>query len=141
MFDELEKYKENGSFIFKSEDRLSLVCNAPGKCSGIYLIYAFEKGQVNLIYIGISGRKGTNGEIVHRKDGLRGRFLTGKTNGVLRKIYWPQRMILENIEALNIQWYVTHGKNEQDFPRDLEIKLLNRYRAVYGVLPRWNKNL
>ncbi|MES2455755.1 MAG: hypothetical protein V4594_09455 [Bacteroidota bacterium] len=141
MFDELKKYKENGHFFFKPEDRLSVVCNAPVKCSGIYLIYVLEQGRVNLIYIGISGRKGEDGNIIHRKDGLRGRFLTGKTDGILRKTYWPQRMILENIEALDIYWYVTHGKLNQDFPRELEIELLSKYQSINGRLPRWNKSI
>lgn len=138
MFDELKKYKQQGRFTFKPTDDLSLVCNAPNDCSGIYLIYAVAKNKTTLIYIGISGRKDENGKIKHRKDGLRGRFLTGKTKGVLRRYYWPQKMKEENIDALQIHWYVTHGKLNQDFPRDLEIDLLMKYQAQYGKLPRWN---
>ncbi len=79
MFDELNKYKQHDHFFFKPADRLSEVCNAPNNSSGIYLINALEKGKVNLIYIGISGRRGADEKIVHRKDGLRGRFLTGNS--------------------------------------------------------------
>jgi len=141
MFDELKKYRENGHFIFKPDDKLSAVCNAPKACSGIYLIYALENGKVNLVYIGISGKEGPDGEIKHRKDGLRGRFLSGKTEGVLRKNYWPQKMIEENIEALDIYWYVTHGEFDYDFPRGLEVGLLKNYGAIYGTLPRWNRRI
>jgi hypothetical protein len=141
MFDKLNKYKEHGHFFFRPTDRLAQVCNAPKNCSGIYLIYALEKGKVNLVYIGISGRKGADGQIIHRKDGLRGRFLTGKTNVMLRKIYWPMKMREEKIDALDIYWYVTYGKFNNDFPRELETDLLNKYVSLYGKLPRWNKAL
>ncbi len=139
MFDELNRYKEQGHFFFRPNDRLALVCNAPKNCSGIYLCYALKNGKIDLVYIGISGRKGANGNIIHRKDGLRGRFLTGKTDGILRKIYWPQKMIEENIGVLDIYWYVTHGNHNQDFPRELEMELLNKYKMLYGKLPRWNR--
>ena len=117
------------------------MCNAPSDCSGVYLIYALEFDEVNLIYIGISGRRGTTGEIIHRKGGLRGRFLTGKTDSVLRKIYWPQKMREGNIEALDIYWYVTYGEENSDFPRDIEIELLRNYKKIFNKLPRWNRKM
>ena len=141
MIGELSRYKQNGNFFFKSDDRLSAVCNAPNNSSGIYIIYALENGIDNLIYIGISGRRGSDGAIIHRKDGLRGRFVTGKTDGILRKIYWPKKMQEENIEALHIYWFVTYGEFNHDFPRDLEIELLNKYLLLHGKLPRWNKGI
>jgi hypothetical protein len=98
----------------------------------------FRERGVNLIYIGISGRKGANNSIVHRKDGLGGRFLTGKQFGDLRQITWPRRMLSENIEALDIYWYVTYGEQNKDFPRDIEIELLQKFHSIYGRLPRWN---
>lgn len=141
MFNELEKYREKNHFFFKEGDRLSEVCTAPRNCSGIYLIYAIEKGTVTLIYIGISGRRDSNGDIQHRKDGLRGRFLTGKQFGDRRQITWPIQMKSESIDALDVYWYVTHGKYDKDFPRDIEIKLLQEYFNVFGKLPRWNKEI
>ena len=139
MLSKLNLYKEKGVFSFKSTDNLSAVCNAPKNCSGIYLIYAVIKGKRDLIYIGISGRKSANGIIIHRKDGLRGRFLTGKTDGVLRKIAWPNRMMAQNIQVLEIEWYVTYGVHNQDFPRDLEVLLLTEYQSDQSRLPIWNK--
>ena len=103
MLSKLNLYKEKGIFSFKSTDSLAAVCNAPKNCSGIYLIYALVNGEKELIYIGISGRKSADGKIIHRKDDLRGRFLTGKTDGVLRKIAWPDRMIAQNLKELEIE--------------------------------------
>jgi hypothetical protein len=139
MFDLLEKYKQKGHFQMKASDRLADVCNAPNNCSGLYIIYALEQGKVNLIYIGISGRSGTEGEIIHRKGGIRGRFLSGKQFGDRRSITWPRQMELENIEALDIYWYITHGEADQDLPARIEATLLRDYFAIYGQLPRWNK--
>jgi len=139
MFDELNKYKTNGHFFFNPTDNLAAVCNAPGNCSGIYFIYALEKGKVNLIYIGISGRKGADGNIMHRKGGIRGRFLTGKQFGDRRSKTWPAKMKEENIEALDIYWWITYDGKVKDFPRDVEEQLLKKYHATFGELPRWNK--
>ncbi|SRR5260221_12002357 len=61
---ELKKYKETGHFLFKTSDNLSHVWNAPKECSGKYLIYALEKGQVLLsnLYasVGVSSTNRTN---------------------------------------------------------------------------------
>ena len=139
MFDELSRYKKTGHFLLKPTDNLASVCNAPKSCSGLYIVYALEKGKVNLIYIGISGRKGPDGKIKHRQDGLRGRFVTGKQFGGLRKVTWCKQMELENIEALNVYWYVTYDEVYSDFPKKLEEDLLEKFEVFHGNLPRWNK--
>jgi hypothetical protein len=141
MLEELNKYNQKGNFKFTPLDKLSTVCTAPNNCSGIYLIYALTKGNRELIYIGISGRKGIDGKIIHRKDGLRDRFLTGKQFGDRRQISWVNQMNSENIEALDIYWYATYGDLNNDFPRDLEIRLLSKYRDKHGFLPRWNNEI
>jgi hypothetical protein len=140
MFDELKKYEKKGKFVFKANETLAKVCNAPGDCSGIYLIYELKKREVNLIYIGISGRKSVDGLIIHRKGGLRGRFLSGKQFGDRRSRTWPEKMREEGIEALHIHWWITHDDiSVKDFPRDIEEKILRLYFNLYGSLPRWNK--
>ncbi len=50
-------------------------------------------------------------------------------------------MRLENIDALDIYWYVTHGIYNEDFPREIKITLLNKYLSIHGRLPRWNKEI
>ncbi len=138
MFAELNKYKANGHFFFNANDSLSVVCNALSNCSGIYCIYALEKGKVNLIYIGISGRRGVDGNIIHRKGGLRGCFLTGKQFGDRRSKTWPAKMLQENIDALDIYWWITFDGKTKDFPKEVEELLLRNHHAVFGKLPRWN---
>lgn len=140
MFRILEKYKEKGQFDFKETDRLSFKCNAPrGNNSGIYIIYAEEIDIENLIYIGISGREGKSGEIIHRRDGLGGRIVNGKQFGNGRRRSWPRKMYEDNINALKIKWFVTYGAHDHDFPRPLERSFLDILESKNGNLPLWNR--
>lgn len=80
MFDILEKYKEQGHFFFQQTDQLSNVCNMPNASSGVYVIYALERGRVNLVYIG--------------------RFLSGKQFDDLTVISWVKQMQLKTLKRL-----------------------------------------
>lgn len=143
MFDELKSYKNKGHFIFRSDEKLSEICNAPTDKGGVYLVYALAKAGINLIYIGSSGKKDANGEIEVRKTGLGGlkdRLVNGHQFGkVPRKNSWPVQMLIEDIDALDVYWYVTHDEKINDCPRVIGKTLLDLYRNVYGGLPGWNK--
>ncbi|MFD2518247.1 hypothetical protein [Salinimicrobium flavum] len=141
MFKFLEKFQEKDQFQFNAKDRLSQVCNAPNHSSGIYLVYAEEVSIKNLIYIGISGREGQNGEIIHRQDGIGGRIIKGKQFKEARRRSWPQKMEEDGIEKLHVHWYITHGKYDQRIPREIERKLLLVLQAYRGSLPIWNKQV
>lgn len=145
MFDELTKYKQNDHFFFKSGDSLRQVCNAPTDKSGIYVVYALKNGKIELIYIGRSGKIGKDGSMFIRKTGLGGikdRIVNGHQFGKTpRRISWQRQIEFENIEALDVYWYVTHNVKFSDCPRILENKLLNIHFQIYGRLPRWNNEL
>lgn len=141
MFEELERYKEKDIFEFKEGDSLSRVCNAPRHSSGIYLIYAEEIKDKNLIYIGISGREGANGEIIHRKDGIGGRIVNGKQFGDGRRRAWAKKMKEDGIKTIVVKWCITYGSNSNDFPRPIERNLLVSFEKKYGRLPSWNNEL
>lgn len=141
MFKYLEKYKQKGVFEYSPSDNLSNCCNTPRHSSGIYLIFANQLELDALIYIGISGREGSHGEIIHRKDGLGGRILTGKQFGEARRNSWAKRMNEDGFKKIIVMWYVTYGEFNQDFPRTLEDKILNILNHHYGKLPLWNKKL
>lgn len=141
MFTYLEKFKEKGQFEYCPTDRLSQVCNAPNHSSGIYLISKNEIELNNLIYIGISGREGSNGEIIHRKDGIGGRIIKGKQFGEPRRKSWARKMAEENIEKLHVQWFITYGRFNEQYPRQIEQKLLTILLDQKGCLPIWNKQI
>ena len=143
MFDELNKYKQNDHFFFKRTDSLRQVCNAPTDKSGVYIVYALKKGRVELTYIGRSGKVQEDGTIFIRQAGLGGikdRIVNGHQFGKFpRRISWPSQMTKENIEALDIYWYVTHNDKYIDCPSILEKQLLKKHSDIHGRRPRWNK--
>lgn len=139
MLEVLEKYKEKGEFSLGLNDNLNNQCNAPKDSSGIYLVFA-KKVQLNhLIYIGISGRKSNDNEIIHRSDGIRGRIIKGIQFGESRRNSWQKQMKLKGLNRIYIKWYVTHGKFNDDFPREIEHNLLTKFHELSGLLPLWNK--
>lgn len=138
MLKELENFKEKGSFTFSAEDDLFKKCNAPKDGSGIYLIFADDDDEDNLLYIGISGSKGEDGEIVHEKDGIYGTLVNGKQFGLDRKLSWPLKMLKDEIELIVIKWYVTYGKHDNRFPRPIEEAYLILHQQDNFELPPWN---
>lgn len=145
VFDELSKYKQSNHFFFTQKDSLREVCNAPNNKSGLYTVYALKNGKVELIYIGRSGKVDKNGAIFIRKAGLGGikdRIVNGHQFGKIpRRISWLNQMQKENIEALDVYWYITHDETFSDCPRILENKLLQKHLSVFGRLPKWNNEL
>jgi len=143
MFDELTKYSNSGHFFFKKTDKLSAVCNAPFNKSGVYLVYGLAKSRIELIYIGRSGKRGGNSLISIRKAGLGGikdRIVNGHQFGKSpRRISWPDQISKEDIEALDVYWYITHDNGDDDCPSVIEKMLLQKHLDIFGRLPRWNK--
>lgn len=145
MFDDLKKYEQQGHFFFKYQDQLKDVCNAPTDKSGIYIVYALNNVKIELIYIGRSGKLGSDSAIFIRKAGLGGikdRIVNGHQFGKIpRRISWINQMRKEGIEVIDIYWCATHNEEYSDCPRVLENKLLQNYINIYGRLPKWNKAL
>ena len=128
----LKKYKESGKFIFRPEENLTSVCNAPTNKAGIYLIYAIKKGEPKLVYIGQSGRVKKDGELFIRQDGIKGRIVRGKRNGRPRKEFWLEEIYNQDLEALEFNWFVTHNEVYVDCPFELEKKLIKIHRPIWN---------
>lgn len=139
MFDELSKYKQCDHFFFTRVDNLAQVCNAPTDKSGVYIVYALKNGRIELVYIGRSGEVRNDGTLFVRQDGIKGRIVNGKQFGNPRRNSWPQRMAEENIEALDVYWYVTHNDKYVDCPVVLEKRLLQNHFEIHGRRPSWNR--
>lgn len=141
MFSELNKYKHSDHFFFKYHQNLAEVCNAPRDKSGVYIIYKLAGGKVEMVYIGASGMKKEDGTLKTRTAGLGGlkdRLVNGKQFGDRRRITFPQIMQTQNIDGLDIYWYVTYDDHHKDFPTEIERMLLEKFRGIYGRLPEWN---
>ena len=147
MLDQLNRYSINGHFIFKKDEVLAQLCTAPDAksgifISGVYIVYALSKQKIEIVYIGRSGKKDKEGNIQNRKagcGGIRDRIINGKDSKIPRKISWPYKMQYENIDALDIHWYVTHDAKYKDCPDKIEKELLMKFREIYKKCPRWNR--
>lgn len=135
----LDDYVIKGEFKLYTTDVLSRVCNIPivTEYSGVYLFY---DDLDRLIYVGISGRQNADGNFVHRKNGLRGRFLTGKQFGDARRKTLPIEMRKDRIKFLKIKWYITYCWDCMDVPRVIEKKIIEAFKIENnGSRPMWNK--
>ena len=137
MFDELRKYKNNGHFFYESGNSLRDVSKDVPDLPGVYYIIRLAGGRVELVYIGKSGSIEQNG--LFKKQGLRGR-LNNKQNGIKRQDYFEKKFREENIDALDIYWFVTFDKTIRDLPGYVEGLIMQIYFEVHGSLPAWNNS-
>lgn len=136
MFDETRKYKNNGHFFFKKGDRLTEVSKNVPELPGVYYVIRLAKGRVELVYIGKSGT-------ITRSEQFKDQLLRGRINnkqdGMKCQDFFDKKMIEENIDGLDIYWFVTMDKSNNDFPGYVEGLLIQRFFEVQGRLPLWNK--
>jgi hypothetical protein len=136
MFDKLDKYKNKGHFFFQKGDALREVSKGIPNLPGVYCIYRLCGGKVDLVYIGKSGTMLSNGKF---KDQLLNKRLNNKQDGMYRQQFFEQKLVEEGNDALDIYWYVTFDKDNQDIPSYVEGILLQRYFKIHRRLPEWNK--
>ena len=136
MFDETKKYKDSGHFFFKNGDNLLTASKDVPELPGVYYIIKLARGNFNLVYIGKSGTINQSGAF---KDQLLKGRINNKHDGMKRQSYFEQKIIEENIEALDISWFVTMNKKHNDLPGYVEGLIMQRYFEVHGTLPPWNK--
>jgi hypothetical protein len=137
MFDEIKKYKNNGHFFFKKGDNLKQVTKDVPALPGIYYIVRLAKGRIELVYIGKSGTIQQNGQF--KDQGLQGR-LNNKQEGIKRQDYFESQILRENIDALDIYWFVTFDTKNRDLPGFVEGLLIQRFFEINGRLPHWYKD-
>lgn len=136
MFDELNKYSNNGHFNFKLGDSLQIVSNKVPNLPGVYYIIGTVKDIFELVYIGKSGTMQQNGKF--KKQLLRTR-INNNHGKISRENYFLEKMESEKIVQLRIYWFVTYDENHKDLPASVEAELLQKYFNQHQVLPLWNK--
>ncbi|HWS60507.1 MAG TPA: hypothetical protein VN182_06225 [Flavobacterium sp.] len=139
MYKELKKIKIKNQFTFSAEDSLEEVCNAPESGSGIFLVYAIDGEEKELIMVGSTGTIQNDGTLKSKNGGLFDKIVNGhqfaKTG---RKYSWPAQMKLENIARLEVYWYETFNEKNKVIPTFLEGQILQNFLDENGKLPRWN---
>ena len=135
MFDELKKYENNGHFFYKRGDNLRDVSKDVPDLPGVYYIIRLAGGRIELVYIGKSGSIEQDGQF--KKQGLRG-SLNNKQNGLQRQDYFEKKFREENIDGLDIYWFVTFDKTNRDLPGYVEGLIMQIFFERHGSLPAWN---
>ena len=90
------------------------------------------------MYVGISGKLTNEGSIKIRKGGIYDRLVNGKQFGRSRKFSWKDRMAIDDLDELYIQWFDTFLHNKH-IPKYVEGVLLQKYYENFFSLPPWNK--
>jgi len=139
MYKELKKFKTQNTFTFSQEDSLETVCNAPESGSGVFMVYAVQGEEKELIMVGSTGTIQNDGTLKIKNGGLYDKIVNGhqfaKTG---RKYSWPAQMKLENIERLEVSWYETFNEKNKTIPTFVEGQMLQNFLDENGRLPRWN---
>ena len=134
MFDETRQYKEQGHFFFNGGDNLKEVSKKVPEKPGVYYIVRLAQGKITLVYIGKSEFIQQNG----LKAKLLNRSLNSNQADISKEKYFQQKMVEEQIDALDIYWFVTMDKNHNDLPAFVEGLLLQRVFDWNGMVPEWN---
>lgn len=139
MYKELEKFKVSNSFNFAIEDSLEQACNAPEAGAGVFVVYAVEGDEKELIMVASTGTVQNDGTLKSKNGGLYDKIVNGhqfaKTG---RKYSWPAQMKLENISALEVVWFETFNADIKAIPTAVEGQILQNFLDTNAKLPRWN---
>ncbi len=140
MFDELSKYKNTDHFFVSANNSLEDVCNAPKDRGGVILVYELKNGGIQLVYIGSACKVNRNGRL--GKTSLYDTILNGHQFGELpRKKTWLNKIKVENIDALDVYWYVTFNSETADIPSYVAATIIQRFFDFNGCFPRWNTEM
>jgi len=137
MFTETKKYVNSGHFFFKKGDRLIDVSKEVPELPGVYYIIRLAKGKIDLVYIGKSGTITQSGTF--KEQLLKGR-INNKQENIKRQDFFDKKLVEEKIDGLDIYWFVTMDKMNNDLPGYVEGLMMQRYFEVHGKLPLWNKD-
>lgn len=139
MYKEVKKFKIGGSFTFTPDQNLEEVCTAPDNGNGVFMVYAVDGEEKELIMIGSTGTVQNDGTLKSKSGGLYDKIVNGQQFAKTgRKYTWPTQMKKENIAQLEVFWYETFNAKTSIIPTFLEAQLLQNFLTENGRLPRWN---
>lgn len=139
MYKEVSKFKNSGSFQFSSNDDLEVVCNAPNDASGVFLVYAIQEDNNELIMVASTGTVQNDGTLKVKNGGLYDKIVNGHQFAkTARKYSWKTQLPLEKIEAVEVFWYETYNSKTKVIPTFVEAQILQLFLKEKGKLPRWN---
>ena len=130
MFDELRKYQKNDHFFLKKGDLLSAVSKDVPEMPGVYYVIKLAQGGIELVYIGKSG-------MINDDDPFKSQLL--RSSIIKQQLFFAQKFVDENIEGLDIYWFVTFAGKNKDLPSFVEGQIMQRFYDQFGRMPKWNR--
>lgn len=138
MFDELNRYKNNGHFFYSKGDNLEEVSADVPNLPGVFYILRLANGKIDLVFIGKSGPNPIS--IKSKGQGLK-KGINSFIENMKTQDFFEEKIKKEKIDALDIYWCVTFDKNTIDLPSYVEGLLLQIHLHIHDELPKWNKEL
>lgn len=130
MFDELEKYKNNDHFFLKKGDLVSAASTEVPEMPGVYYVIKLAQGRIELVYIGKSG-------MVNGDDDSKSQLL--RSSIIQQQLFFAQKFVDENIEGLDIYWFVTMDDKNKELPSFVEGQIMQRFYDQNRRMPKWNR--
>ncbi|HRZ31240.1 MAG TPA: hypothetical protein P5188_02925, partial [Flavobacterium sp.] len=133
MYKEVSKFKNSGSFQFSTNDDLEVVCNAPNEASGVFLVYAIQEENRELIMVASTGTVQNDGTLKAKNGGLYDKIVNGHQFAkTARKYSWKTQLKLEKIEAVEVFWYETYNYKTKVIPTFVEGQILQLFLKENG---------
>jgi hypothetical protein len=136
MFDELKRYKTHGNFQLLKGAKLSVASKAVPEQAGVYYIIRLARGRVDLVYIGKTSTINQDGDL--GIETLRWR-ITNRQDGTKWQLFFDKKFNEENIDGLDIYWFVTMDDKVRHLPGYVEGLLMQNFYELYERLPEWNE--
>lgn len=130
MFDELRKYKKNDHFFLKKGGLLSAASKEVPENPGVYYVIKLAQGRIELVYIGRS-------DMIDGDDHSKSQFL--RSSIIKQQLLFAQKIVDEDIDGLDIYWFVTFDRKNNDLPSFVEAQIMQRFYDQNGRMPRWNR--
>ena len=137
QFEELNKYKSKGEFIFRRGNKLSAFCKEIPHAAGVYIFRTIKDGTETLVYIGASGTVKQNGTFL--KQLMKKRLQNMQSKKITRQTFFINELDKNKLDGIRVNWYVTFNEEHQDLPMSVEGTLLQKYFDKHKQLPIWNK--
>jgi len=137
MIDDLLVYKPNDHFFVMPDKKLTDVCKVPKNIGGVFVVFKLAEGRVDLVYVGASKIK-TDKFRSKLENDLYTEIVDGIQFGGKRKDTWIAKLKDEGIDALDVYWFATFGKGNQDLPSYVQATFLQNFFDQNGCLPEWN---
>ena len=129
MFDELEKYKNNGHLFYKTGDNVLKLSQKLPNEPGVFYILKLAKGKIELVFIGKSDPTKSDNKTLNA-------LFNDREKGISLQHFFDKKIKEEIIDALDIYWFVTEKEN----PSEVANKVLQNHYNLFGSLPDWNKS-